>query len=910
MFTLGPLAFAAPIALFGLLTLPILWRLLRATPPPPRRAIFPPLRLLKDAPDDAETPHHAPWWLILFRLLLAAIVIIALARPIWQPDTVVETSRPLLLVVDNGWASATAWRDMVREANYRLDLAEENGRTSAILFTADATPDAELVLGDPNAARRQLEGQDVQAWPPNRELAAGRISLAAENGGLADDMDIIWITDGVQTAGAANLASVLDPLGRVTAILPGPGRSPLALGTPVATPNGFSVDVLRIDADLPRTVSLVATASDGRAVARTEISMETSVTRARVDIELPLDLRNRVSAIRIEGQTSAGGTQLTDDAWRRPRVGVIDAASEDGQPLLSDLHYIMRAIEPFTEARRDDLEALLGANVSALIMVDAARTDDPRVVDFVNGGGLLIRFAGPRLAARPDDLLPVQLREGGRMFGSALSWEDPQTLAPFAPDSPFAGLSVPPEATVSRQVLAEPGTAAADRVWARLNDGTPLVTAMRQGEGWVVLFHVTAGPDWSDLPLTGLFPRMLRRVSALAQGGSATPTQSGAYVIDRALDGEGQLSNPPVSARPVPAQSWEGTVASPLTPPGIYRLGAASAALNVLREGQDISALPRALPGVTFANLEMPAERRFAGPLLALALLLLMVDAVIGMALAGRLPRLRLPRRGGAVAALIASLGLFWMQPSAEAQQAQYLDSFEVDAALDLRFAYIRTGNREIDARSRAGLTGLSREIWARSAMEPTDPMAVDIETNELVFFPIIYWPVQANAPELSDEAAARVSRYIQSGGLIVFDTQDADTAATRAGAPHPGLARLLNAIDVPPLAPVDPEHVLTKSFYLLQEFPGRITGGQVWVEADPDGASRDGASGVVIGSNDWASAWATDDGGQPLYPVEGGERQREMARRFGVNLAMYALTGNYKADQVHVPALLERLGQ
>ncbi|PIW28992.1 MAG: hypothetical protein COW29_07685, partial [Rhodobacterales bacterium CG15_BIG_FIL_POST_REV_8_21_14_020_59_13] len=240
----------------------------------------------------------------------------------------------------------------------------------------------------------------------------------------------------------------------------------------------------------------------------------------------------------------------------------------------------------------------------------------------------------------------------------------------------------------------------------------------------------------------------------------------------------------------------------------------------------------------------------------------------------------------------------------------EYLDSFEMDAALELRFAYVVTGNREVDARSRAGLTGISRDITRRSAMEPQEPMAVNVEDNELVFFPVIYWPVLENAPPLSAEAAERVSRYIQSGGLILFDTQDADIAATRAGAPHPGLARLLESVDIPALARIDPDHVLTRSFYLLQDFPGRISGGPVWVEADPDGASRDGASGVVIGSNDWASAWATDERGQSLYPVEGGEREREMARRFGMNLAMYALTGNYKADQVHIPALLERLGQ
>jgi hypothetical protein len=68
-----------------------------------------------------------------------------------------------------------------------------------------------------------------------------------------------------------------------------------------------------------------------------------------------------------------------------------------------------------------------------------------------------------------------------------------------------------------------------------------------------------------------------------------------------------------------------------------------------------------------------------------------------------------------------------------------------------------------------------------------------------------------------------------------------------------------------------------------------------------------------VIGGNDWAAAWALDESGAPMVPVGrgyAGERQRELALRFGVNLIMHVLTGNYKSDQVHVPALLERLGQ
>jgi len=134
-------------------------------------------------------------------------------------------------------------------------------------------------------------------------------------------------------------------------------------------------------------------------------------------------------------------------------------------------------------------------------------------------------------------------------------------------------------------------------------------------------------------------------------------------------------------------------------------------------------------------------------------------------------------------------------------------------------------------------------------------------------------------------------------------------------------LRKILSALDIPELEPVPREHVLTKTFYLLRDFPGRFNTGQLWVEAlpaseDEDTTHRparggDGVSSIIITSNDFAGAWATRPDGQPMLPmVQGEPRQRELAFRAGVNIVMYTLTGNYKADQVHVPALLERLGQ
>jgi hypothetical protein len=232
-------------------------------------------------------------------------------------------------------------------------------------------------------------------------------------------------------------------------------------------------------------------------------------------------------------------------------------------------------------------------------------------------------------------------------------------------------------------------------------------------------------------------------------------------------------------------------------------------------------------------------------------------------------------------------------------------DAKAAEAAAQVTLAYVATGDAATDRISRQGLSGLTHQLILRTSIDHATMAAVDFEHDELSFYPLIYWPISASAQPLSDQAKAKVNRYLSSGGMILIDTK------AGAGDGRLNIGKLIEGIDVPTLAPVPPGHVLTKSFYLLDEFPGRVPGGEVWVERDQD-ARNDGVSSVVVGSADWAGAWAVDaTSGQPLFSLSpGGERQREWAYRFGVNLVMYALTGNYKSDLVHAPFIQQRLGQ
>jgi hypothetical protein len=183
---------------------------------------------------------------------------------------------------------------------------------------------------------------------------------------------------------------------------------------------------------------------------------------------------------------------------------------------------------------------------------------------------VLVRFAGPRLAGGNDDLVPVELRRGDRALGSALAWEQAQPLAPFPESSPFAGLQLDDTVEVNRQVLAEPTVDLYDKVWASLADGTPLVTAAGAATACIVLVHVTANAEWSNLPLSGLFVEMLNRIVELAPAtGKPQEIRRRATGVRRrirrpgcrarALDGFGVLRPPgggdAVPCRPAPWSS-------------------------------------------------------------------------------------------------------------------------------------------------------------------------------------------------------------------------------------------------------------------------------------------------------------------------------------------------------------------
>ena len=905
MLALGSLAFVSPWLLVALAGLPIIWWLLRVTPPAPRRIPFPAIRLLLGLVPREETPARTPIWLILLRMALAALVILAVAHPLLNPQARLASSGPIILVVDDGWAAARDWPARQSALIDLLGEADREDRQVVLVTTAPTAsdePSAALTPMRAADARAAIESLQPKPWLVNRRAALVRL----EELSLPNANSAIWLSDGIAAGGGEEeFATYLVKQGSLRYLAAPSAEAPLMLAAGDANAQDVAVVLRSLPTSAPRLYQVRASGEDGRLLARQRATIEPGAKAADVRLALPSELRNRISRIEIEGDQSASSVLLIDERWRRRPVGIVAAANTKAQPLLGQNYYIERALGPFSEIRRGSAADLLKRELAVLIFSDTgpdSPAEEAAIGKWIEGGGLLLRFAGPHLAEQGDHLLPVRLRHGGgRTIGGALSWERPAKLAPFAPDSPFAGLAIPADVTVSRQVLAEPDLDLANKTWARLVDGTPLVTAEKRGQGWIVLVHTTANADWSNLALSGLFLEMLRRIEAMSQG--ITEAGEDALAPLETLDGFGRLQRAPSTVRPIPGREMATTTVSPRHPPGFYGSTDARRALNLSTAITDLRPIEHLPQGTARETFAIGHEIDLRPPLLTAALLLALADLVIAYALRGLLRRR--PARLAALVILVAVGG---------SSAARADDAFVVQATSELRLAYVQTGNQETDALSRAGLLGLTATLNRRTAVETAEPLAVDLERDELIFFPLLYWPVVSTQAAPSPRAVERINRYLETGGTILFDTRDANdqTPGPVGGATSSAqrLRRLVAGIKMPPLVPIPPDHVLTKSFYLLHDFPGRWNVGTLWVEPVEDRVN-DGVSGVIVGANDWAGAWAVDGQGRAAFAiVPGGEPRREVAMRFGINLVMYVLTGNYKSDQVHVPAILERLGQ
>lgn len=641
----GPISFMNPWMLLGLGALPFLWLLMRSIPPKPREVDFPAIKFLMELEDQDQQPARMPIWQRILGLTAAGALILGASDPVFNPDTPLEGDGPVMIVVDNGWASASDWSSRTDEMERVIALAEKDGRQIILVPTAadeDGSPIRATGTLSADDARQALTEIQPQPWPVDREAAMA----AVQSLGIQEDITTFWLSNGLNDSGALALAEALNDLGSLTVLQDDADSSPVLLVPPAASGADLTVKVQRANSSEEETFIVTATNMQGLAIQQLEVTMEEGVAEMDATFDVPSDLRNEITRISINGENSAGGVVLLDERWKRRPVGVVEVRSSlSGQPLLEETHYIRSAIDPYVDLYEGNLGELLDRDLSVLILTDdiaISEENRARLDQWVKDGGTLLRFAGPRLAEQPNDnLVPVTLREGERELGGALSGTERGQLAAFDEDSPFYGNRINTPVSIDRQIIAEPGPELESRTWAELEDGSPLVTGARNGDGWMVLVHTTADADWSNLALSGVFVDMMRTIVSQSQGVTQTDEAS----LDRSaaplqtLNGLGQLTDPGAAATPITTRDILDGDVSAQHPPGYYGNESSQQAHNLATGVASLEPLPDLPAGAERAEYtEGQTENDLSGPLLAGGLAVMLAYWAVLMGQQGHLP--------------------------------------------------------------------------------------------------------------------------------------------------------------------------------------------------------------------------------------------------------------------------------
>ena len=665
-----PLSFAEPMLLLGLLSLPVLWWLLRVMPPRPRRIEFPPTRLLLDIAPREETPSRTPWWLTALRLLAATLIILAAAGPVWNPQTGLAggSRAPLMILLDDGWSAAASWDIRVKAADELIAKADNDRRGIALIALSEPARDITIMPG--GTARVALRQLAPKPYSIDRVETLAPIERFLKATG---DCEIAWLSDGVDTGRGQEFLEGLSKTvaDRTLTIFEGGAPAPLALAAAENAAAKMTVKVLRPDGG-PAAGVVRALDQKGSPIGEARYAFAPQARETEAAFDLPVELRNDIARLEIAGERSAGAVQLLDKRWRRRAIGIVSGATSDtAQPLLASTFYLTRALAPFADVRLGERSApqqviaqFLDQKLPMMVLADVGTLSPEireRLAAWIAQGGVLVRFAGPHLAQADDDLVPVKLRHGGRSLGGSLTWEKPQHFAAFTADGPFAGLTVPKDVTVSRQVLAEPDAMLATKSWASLEDGTPLVTGEHRGKGIVSLFHVSADMRWSDLPMSGTFVEMLRRIvdmsgyTSNAGAGVAGEPKAEMVAPLHILDGFGAFGPPPSTAKPVQADFRDR--ATPDHPPGFYGPADGPLAVNALAAADRIAPLDTSALRAQRASYTNVEPRELRGVLLSTSLTLFLIDAII-VALLGVGFAALLRRRTVTAAVTVALIGI------------------------------------------------------------------------------------------------------------------------------------------------------------------------------------------------------------------------------------------------------------
>lgn len=405
---LSSVTLRAPEYLWAVLLLPLLWWLLRLIPPEAIRRRFPSLRLLQNLPPLRPQTAFTPIGLLILRAVLVGLILVGFAEPVWTmgEKDLPPPDQPILLIMDNCWASVPNWEDMRANA---LSILEPLPPGQNIAVVAACPPDADAVISKglisvpaARALLRHLKSRDeIADWP--RALAAVQAL------DLAPVANVNVISSGVMDSGDARdrLLQALSAYDSTAIVLPFENHLPVKISV-ARSDQKIEVTVQRLIADDAANYSILARDKDHSPLAVAPVSFHAEDTTQTISLPIPPEATAEVATLGVSGMGALAETILGPPDIPA-RVGLVRGPGAPNR-FLDPQTYVRAALSETTQLVEEGWPILLGQHLRVIISTerDMPSAKQPAIAEWVKNGGTLIRFAGNESAPQENDLMPTQ----------------------------------------------------------------------------------------------------------------------------------------------------------------------------------------------------------------------------------------------------------------------------------------------------------------------------------------------------------------------------------------------------------------------------------------------------------------------------------------------------------------------
>lgn len=894
---LNNVTFQNPEYFVFLLIVPILWKYFKEGPDRPVLKKFPAIILIAQNTSSDSTPIKKNYLNLLLKTLLVFLITVLLANPSEKKDF---KTKPLI-IIDNGWDSGPGWEKINKGINQFLESKKSNTFTIFPTVASNKNKFNYLFEKKEFEIREYLKGIKPLALKPNYILLSKELPNFVQ-----DDTKIFWFTNHYMNK---EKKAFYDSIKSKNLKIYSSSKEdfPIILSLLSQEDNIYSFGLINMNKDLDNFF-IDCYDIKQRIIIRQKVSQDKikydEQNFGNFSVEIPKEKNDLIYYFKISNSKSVSSVAIKSNYVKKKKIGLVQTNFQDNDNEYFRANFFVRkALESNYDLKSLPLDQLLSPNKSLIISDDFDTTFfgfEERILQWIGEGGTFLKFAGDKFLSHAENnqlssvlgIIPITKKVIS--VDGELSFKRNLSIAQISGKSPIRDFEIPKKIKINKYIEIPKNIDNLKlKFWVKLDNGAPLITQRPYEKGNLILVHLPANNEWSNISLSIFFPDLLNKIIQISRGINAEEVQQ-IFKPLKILDALGNLVEPRIDTLNLDSKIFMDSKLTRDNPPGLYKNELGFHGLNIsdyLQNEYDYIYLPKEIIIDDFNSNSSFEIKNF---LVLLCLLVFVCETLVNF-LGRDFLKFKYfnPLKVMFLILIVFSPNIVFAN-----EKLDYLGQ--------TKLAYIQTGVEEIDRINYEGLREISSYISSKTSAILGSPIGLDLEKDEIDYFPIIYISLIKNAKNLNDISLGKLQNFINSGGILLFDCKASFESLFVEDCLILFKKHYKN-LDISAFKKLTSESTLSKSFYLLNSYPGRKN--EMVYIAYNNQINNDKVLSIVIGNNDWTGAWAKDANNSFLLPLfENDKEQRDLSFRFGTNIVLYSLTGNYKSDQVHIPEILKRM--